>query len=350
MFGSVFPIARLKPLLAPMLGALSLHICTYFPEEIEHVYGGYVYPFWSYMIGNLMDFFPFSVGDLFYVVLILAFVRWIYRWKNQFEVQVKALAAVCWLYIVFQLGWGLNYSRPPVEVRLGLISKPGDSIHLPSLTAGLLEQTNTYAITRLHDNMPAFDSMVQSAMDGYVVVSASRAIPAPNSMAVKRSLFGPMGNYMGYAGYFNPFTGEAQLNDAVPNVLHPFVIAHEIGHQIGFAREQDANLAGFLAARASADSLMRYAAYFDMFLYANAALYSTDSLTAQRNLNRLHPMAKHDLETLRAFRLQYRTPLEDVIDYLYDHYLKANGQQEGSRSYGTVVRALLTIFRTEGRI
>jgi hypothetical protein len=155
---------------------------------------------------------------------------------------------------------------------------------------------------------------------------------------------------MGYSGYFNPFTGEAQLNDAVPSVLHPFVIAHEIGHQLGFAREQDANLAGFLASRASADSIMRYAAYFDMFLYANAALFSTDSLTARKHLSELHPHAKRDLESLRAFRKQYRTPVEDVIDYVYDHYLKANGQMEGTRSYSIVVRTLLALYRAEGRI
>lgn len=350
MAGLVFRIARLKPLLFPLMAALLLHLCTFFPEKIEQVYGVHVYPFWAYMIGNLMGLFPFSVGDLLYVTSMLWFVRWIYLWKKHSEIWITALSTVTWIYVIFQLGWGLNYSRPPVDKRLGLVSTPSDAVYLPALTAQLLARTNTYATSRVNDKMPDFDSLVQLGLDGYAIVSKSAAIPTPTSKAVKRSLFGRIGNYMGYSGYFNPFTGEAQLNDAVPSVLHPFVIAHEIGHQLGFAREQDANLAGFLASRASADSIMRYAAYFDMFLYANAALFLTDSLTARKHLIELHPHAKRDLESLRAFRKQYRTPVEDFIDYVYDHYLKANGQTEGTRSYSIVVLTLLAMYRAEGRI
>ncbi len=350
MSGSVSRFTSLRPLVAPLLGATILHVCTFFPEQIESIYGGYVYPLWAACIGNLTGLFAFSIGDVVYICFILWLLRWIYRSKLRTGTLVSLLSSLCWIYVFFQLGWGLNYNRAPLDQRLGFVFDPSDSVHLSAMTAQLLTKTNRYATSRHTDRSPAFDSMVNSALNGYTIISRTKAIPEPKSRSVKRSLFGSIGNYLGYSGYFNPFTGEAQLNDAVPSVLHPFVIAHEIGHQLGFAREQDANLTGFLAARASIDSNLRYAAYFDMFLYANGALFATDSMAARKHLNELHPNAKQDLETLRAFRKQYRTPVEDVIDYVYNYYLKANGQTDGTRSYGMVVRSLLAMFRKDGEI
>ena len=219
------------------------------------------------------------------------------------------------------------------------------------LTALLLDRTNGYAHVRREQGLVKdFHSLVTAAHQGFETLSGNSKQLVPGPVSVKRSLFGVIGNHLGYSGYFNPFTGEAQLNDAVPSVLHPFVIAHEMGHQLGYAREQEANLTGFLAARASADSLLRYSAYFDMFLYANAALFASDSSSARQYLELLAPEAKKDLQTLRTFRLRYRSVLEDIIDWWYDHFLRFNGQEDGARSYGLVVRALLSLYAREGKI
>ncbi len=341
---------RFRPLIAPLLTASLLYACTFFPEMVELVYGRHLYPMWADMVGTFTGRIPFSLGDLLYILLILMFVRWLFRWQRHAGGWVSMLSTVGWIYVFFQLGWGLNYSRLPIQQRLGLVATPADTLRLPELTDRLLEQTNAYAICRSSSAMPPFDSLVRAAKDGYSSLSRKGVFPATSVFSVKVSLFGRLGNYLGYSGYFNPFTGEAQLNDAVPPVLHPFVIAHEIGHQLGFAREQDANLSGFLAARASPDSFMRYSAYFDMFLYANAVLFSSDSLAGRRLLSRLHPNARKDLDALRSFKKQYRTPVEDIVDVVYDQYLKANGQKDGTRSYGKVVLTLLAIYRKEGGI
>ena len=337
----------------PVLLALTLHVCTWFPELVEKIYGRSFYPRMGSALRILTGWWSVSFGDLIYIAVIFFLLHRLFllirrrrmgRWQS-------ILSVICWVYVWFQLGWGMNYSRLPAEHRIGLKLSSGDTIHLRSLTARLLEKTNAYAvIRRAHLPPPAFDSLVGAARSGYETLSHRGLLPAPGPISVKRSIFGVMGNYLGYSGYFNPFTGEAQLNDAVPAVLHPFVVAHEMGHQLGFAREQEANLTGFLAARASGDSLMRYSAYFDMFLYANAALYRSDSMAARRHYESLAPLARKDLETLRAFRIRYRTVLEELTDWWYDRFLRLNGQEQGARSYGLVVSALLALWTRDNDI
>jgi hypothetical protein len=337
----------------PIFFSLALHISTRFPETIENIYGQEIYPFLSRLLRYLTGWLPFSLGDVLYMGVIALFIRWgilMFRGRRRWSFRT-ALSFSCWIYVFFQIGWGLNYSRLPVESRLGIEFDPSDTVHLRRLTALLLDRTNAYAHARReHAPLKGFDTLVNAAHQGFKALSGETKHLLPGPVSVKRSLFGVIGNHLGYSGYFNPFTGEAQLNDAVPSVLHPFVIAHEMGHQLGYAREQEANLTGFLAARASTDSVLRYSAYFDMFLYANAALFVSDSSAARRHLDRLAPEARKDLQSLRAFRLRYRSVIEDITDWWYDHFLRINGQEDGTRSYGLVVRALLSMYARAGNI
>ncbi len=67
-------------------------------------------------------------------------------------------------------------------------------------------------------------------------------------------MYSYLGNYLGFTGYYNPFTGEAQVNTTVPLFVQPFTTCHEIGHQLGYAKENEANFAGYLAAKSSPDA------------------------------------------------------------------------------------------------
>ena len=50
---------------------------------------------------------------------------------------------------------------------------------------------------------------------------------------------------MGYAGYLNPFTLEAQVNMlGCQKSTYPITIAHEMAHQLGYAAENEANFIG----------------------------------------------------------------------------------------------------------
>ena len=89
-------------------------------------------------------------------------------------------------------------------------------------------------------------------------------------------MWGWLGNYSGFTGYYNPFTGESQVNSTVPVFTIPYTACHEVAHQLGYAKEMEANFAGYLAASTSDDNFFRYSVYLDLFRYANRNLFLLD--------------------------------------------------------------------------
>ena len=64
---------------------------------------------------------------------------------------------------------------------------------------------------------------------------------------------------MGYGGYLNPFTGEAQINGQLPTLAFITTSAHEQAHQSGIAVKNEANFLAFLKTYKHANPYIRYA-------------------------------------------------------------------------------------------
>ena len=214
----------------------------------------------------------------------------------------------------------------------------------------MLSRTNSYAAAAGLKKKPEAEVLFSRSIENYQKLGKIYPFLQYQPRSVKTSIFGVLGNYMGYTGYYNPFTAEAQINDAVPGFLQPFVSSHEIAHQLGYARENEANFVGFLAARSSSDTAFLYSAYFDMFLYANSALYSMDSTAARHNLKMLYPSVQRDIAALRAYRIKYENPLDKLISIFYDRYLRMNQQPDGQKTYSKVVLWLLAYYEKFGEI
>ena len=65
---------------------------------------------------------------------------------------------------------------------------------------------------------------------------------------------------MGYGGYLNPFTNEAQVNGVTPKFRLPTVSCHEVGHQLGYSAEGATNFIGYLVTSESNDPYFKYSA------------------------------------------------------------------------------------------
>ena len=146
------------------------------------------------------------------------------------------------------------------------------------------------------------------------------------------------------------FSGEAQVNTTIPLFARPFTTCHEIGHQLGYAKESEANFAGYLSATSSKDSAFLYSVYFEMFAYAGRYLYFTDSIALNQIREGLSPAVKNDIRELREFYNRYKNPVETAIDRLYSQYLKANQQPSGKMSYSEVVAMLIAYYKKNGKV
>ena len=134
----------------------------------------------------------------------------------------------------------------------------------------------------------------------------------------------------------------------MPTFIKPFVLTHEIAHQLGYAKENEANLVAFLVSRTSDNKEVVYSAYFEMYLYTISELKRRDSSVAKQFIENLHPQVKRDEVAYRKYLIQSKNPVEPYISIFYDQYLKWNRQPKGKLTYNEVVAWLIAYMKKRG--
>src|SRR6185312_11535565 len=262
----------------------------------------------------------------------------------------QLLFAVLWLYVLFNLLWGLNYDRLGIADQLGLHTLPYHTEDIDRLTGLIVDRLNVLdSIAR-----PGREDFERTAAlrDRAVAAYDSLEVGAPEfdyrGVSVKASLYSFPGLYIGFAGYYNPFTGEAQINVGDPPFTLPYTTCHEMGHQLGYAKESEANFVGFLAAKTSSDPAVRYSAYLELYQYCFRELYYRDSALAVAYRGKIAPGVRQDLKDLQRFNRKYSNSMALMVWSGYSGYLRANRQPHGLRSYSDVTAWLLAYMNKFG--
>lgn len=315
----------------------------------------------SFVTGRL----PFSVAEVGLVAGLVALawgsVRFLVRWKSRppgslVRGLVRIVAVAGAVVLAFDVLWGFNYDREPVSVLLGYEEAPSRASDLAALAADLLVEAS-----RLREGLGEDDHGVLRLADGRAgalgrgrrgfeadAVRGRLPVPAVRGRA-KAVLLSPLLSYLGIGGIFIPFTCEANVNATLPDWEIPFTTSHELAHQRGFAREDEANYVGYLACRAHPDRDFRYSGTFRGALYALAALAHADGEAYGRLRGSFPEPLRRDLAALSAWQRRYESRLSEVHERVNDAYLKTQGQPEGVRSYGRVVDLLLAERRHAAR-
>ncbi len=357
--------ARRKALIVATLLFLIICIKIFASDahRVEVIYSNHVFVFFSGLFRLLFGWLPFSFGDIIYLTTAL-WLAWklVRLFKKFFKKQLTLswlknaaykfiLIAMC-VYIIFNIFWGLNYNRITIAQQLNFVTTKYDTADLKLIENILLQKVNESksALIKNHSVYPTNKELFKRAFTCYDECKNLYPFLKYEHHSAKSSLFGWWGNYFGFTGYYNPFTAEAQVNTTVPKFILPYTTTHEMAHQLGFAKEEEANFAGYLAATSSNDTLFHYSAYLDLFIYANRALFFSDSLSARAVAKQLLPEVKADIKTWRDFLLKHRSPLEPIINWAYGNYLKANQQPQGLNSYDEVIGDLIAFYKKYGKI
>ena len=158
------------------------------------------------------------------------------------------------------------------------------------------------------------------------------------SSNVKQIMLSEPMTYTNISGVYTFFTGEANVNVNYPEYNHPFTTAHEMAHQRGIAREDEANFVAFLICLESGDDYIKYSAYLNMFEYLSSALSSADREANIEIWKLLDARIVKELFAYSDFFDKYRDNVAaDVSGAVNDGYLVSQGQISGTRSYGLVV-------------
>ena len=301
-----------------------------------------------------LGFIPFSLGDLLYGALIFLLIAWLVRRISQRFRNPKiwipdALATLSVIYFCFHLFWGFNYYRLPLHKSLE-IENDYTTEKLISLSETLIDRSN-----KLHREIVSNDSlkvnydyskseMFDITLDGYKHIQKDFPELTYKGEALKRSIFSLPLTYMGFNGYLNPLTNEAQVNTIIIPYKLPTTASHEIGHQLGFAKENEANFISCLVTMNHPNLRFRYSGYTFALSYCLSELYRRDQAKAEELICTINPGILKNYREVEEFWLKHQNPFEPLFKATYNRYLIANNQIDGMKSYSYVVALLVNYF------
>jgi len=330
---------------------------------VERYYTYGFYPPWSRFSRLLLGWIPFSIGDILYVAAFIFLVLKAWKLirllaKRQVKEYLswilfrKYIRLVLWIYIVFNVCWGLNYDRIGIASQLGLNVQPYTVDDLKKITSLLQQRLNYYAaqtdsVKRIEMNRNSF--LFRQGIGDYQKAKQEYRFLEYDFPSAKASLYSAVGHYFGFSGYINPFTGEAQINTSEPVFLKPFVINHEFAHQLGYGKENEASFVSFLVSKKSTSVDVNYSLYYELYFDALREYRLSGDTSIRRALAKsLHPRVRIDRLDELNFRYKNKNMVQPYVTDFYSNYLKLNNQPKGIATYDEVIMWLIAYMKKFG--
>lgn len=344
------------PLTILIVAAILTIVLRYSTAWVDF-YSSHIYPWVQLLLQHSFGLVPFSVGDIGYLLLLAWLMWWVailvvslVRYKKASATHLRRLARmVSILIIIFQLGWGTMYGQRTIYERLQIPTNEKNEEHLPTLARHFLTRAVDYR-NQLRQNdvdttslAPSFDHIYRHAED-LTDKYAHTLGYSHTTYRIKSSIYPEFYSNILISGYYNPFTGEAQLNTQIPAHRRCFVACHELAHQMGFAKEKEANIVGFLIAQQSTDPYFLYSSYLTGFLYTYSELRKSDTAAYKSIRREISEPIWRDLRKSSRYYRQYKGSLSEVRSAAYNLYLKSNLQPKGVESYDLWVRIILDYY------
>lgn len=331
------------------------------PYIVERVYSSGIYPYIGTVISLITGIFPFSLGEVI-VVFSLLFLSigalWvIYRIITRgishikmFSLSKNILITISVIYFLFNFLWGLNYYRLPFYKIAGIDVRPATVQELAALCEDLINKANEIRkeISESEDKVfyeKDYNYVLKNTHKGYEAVQSSYPELGGRFGMPKGVIFSKAMSYMGITGIYFPFTGEANVNMDIPFVSLPSTVAHEMAHQRGFAREDEANYIAYLTCKFHPELSFQYSGYILALIHSMNTLYVNDREKFIELSQRYSEEVKMDLNDISKHWAKYEGPIEKASTKMNNAYLKSNNQKDGVKSYGRMVDLLIAEYR-----
>jgi hypothetical protein len=313
----------------------------------EGAYAHGLYPMLQACLTGASNNVPFAVFDAACVALVvtLALVWWTSLRGSRgrrlravtttvARTTIVVAAAIAW----FELAWGLNYARPPVDVRLGLPPGQPSGAEVAALLTRAVEHVNRDHSAAHAEGFPRAQEVPPALAAALHEVEAEDGRPRPTVPArPKPTLAAPYFRMAGVDGLTAPQLLETILNPDLTGAERPFVLAHEWAHLAGYAPEADAN---FVAWRVTQRGTIasRYSGW--LFLLGEAARQVPRGVRREA-LAGLGAGPREDLAAIERRAAAQVEVVQRVGWRVYDGYLRSQGVAEGLASYSRVVELIV---------
>jgi hypothetical protein len=372
--------ARWRGLLPPvclLAAGFALQVAASFsPGLVERYYSRGLFPVVAraFMFARLVSF---SLAEALLALLLASvalWLAWVARrlYTRRGEARAVLLAALrtmlrvaCAGFWLFLLVFGLNYQRQPLSETLQFERRDPTPVEIEAISravvegvnrgyqessslaqesgalaqeSGALAQESTPRVEESSPRLAGGSRLPLSRAELYaVLLEAYRAEPLLNGASgagvqPKPVYFSGMMSRFGVSGVYSPFTGEPNYNSLQPDCDLPFAIAHEMAHQRGYAREDEANFIAFLVCSKSANPYVRYSGYLGA-LRVLGVLFRIAPERYRDVVAALGEGPRADLRARAQFWARYQGRLANFGQGVNHVYLRINGVRSGVRNY-----------------
>ena len=348
---------KYKPYILAFSGLIIIvinQILRHYPEFVETYYSNGLYIVISRIMRYAFGWLPFSFGDIVYTLAIIYCLRWLLKHRKGILKDTKQwlldlLTGLSFAYIAFHILWAFNYYRQPLHIALN-INDSYSTDQLIQTVDYLISETNS-AYNLLNDNdtlkidIPYSKKEILSKIpEGYERIKQTFPKLDYHPKSIKPSIYSTALTYMGFSGYLNPFTNEAQVDILIPKFKLPTTGSHEVAHQLGFAAENEANFIGGIVAMKHPDLYFQYSGKAFALQHCLFELFRRDPEIFEIKKASINKGVLKNYEEVQDFWMSYQNPLEPFFAKTYDTFLKVNNQAKGMESYSYVVALFVNYF------
>ncbi len=313
-----------------------------------------------FVFAALTSPFPFSVGEailwlspvILFLVLRHAIQRRCDTWRTALVYIGILMSVVVTLFSLFVLNFAAGYRGRTLEDKLELTRTNVSAQELYDTAVILRDEMEQAAaeIGFIEDGFSVMPydlaTMNDRLCEAYATFAGEYDFISHMDTRVKPVLASEVMSHMHITGVYSFFTGEANINVGFPDYTIPYTAAHEMAHQRGIAREDEANFVAFLVCAASDDPYIRYSGYLNLYEFVANALYGADRELYYELTAELSDEIRGEMRAYSAFYDQYReSVVSNVSSSINNSYLQSQGTP-GTRSYGMVVDLAVAYYRS----
>ncbi|MBR5367873.1 MAG: DUF3810 domain-containing protein [Lachnospiraceae bacterium] len=385
-------------LLAYPVAILLLVLARCVPGFAEYVWARGIYRCFRFVVASITGLLPFSLAEIIVILILPAFIfllvraviRAVRAHKDRKALLTlmrtlrNFLMAVGFIWLAFTVAAGVNYSREGIGTALGLEVGANNIEDLKGMCIDLAQKAAA-ARTEVEDKrirtwlddpedikeqkripQEEYESIIREGAFGSEHTNSERAQAAREAMKKlsdevdvlwgafprpKSVLFSRFMSRFDISGIFFPWTIEANVNVDTPDHTKGFVACHELSHVAGFMREDEANFIAYLACRQSDDEELVYSGYIFAFSMAYNKLYGLSRESCAEVVPYVSAGMAADMDANTEYWDQFKDgALYEAGSTMNNTYLKLNGQEDGTKSYGRMLDLMMALYRRDGEV
>lgn len=294
----------------------------------------------------------FAISILIYITIetALLIIR-SGRIKRLYRLFVRLAAVGLAVYAGYSMLWGVYYYGDDFIAESGLENGKISVEQLETVTVYFAEKLNEYSRLVERDENGFYvadrEAILDRSDEVYKGLEQKFSCLEGPDIRAKGLRFSRVLSYMDFTGFFFPFTAEANVNTDFPSGLFASTVAHELAHQRGVAKEQEANFVAVLSSLDYGDVDFCYSACMLAYTHLGNALHDVNYGAWHMVYSGLEESVLRDFAANRAYWQQFETPFQTVTTGVYEGFLQSYDQTLGMKSYGACVDLLVNYYYEE---